>query len=102
MSWNGIIVIQAGQRINEIERIQTDEVARIQSEYVLERDKLNTLCQQKLDEIQENIDAVTQEKTELRLQEQKIRQFNPFQKLFRKKRTTCWPRLADWRQNDMT
>ena len=73
-------VIQAGQRINEIERIQTDEVARIQSEYDLERDNLNTLYQQRLDEIQENIDAVTQEKTELRLQEQKIRQFNPFQK----------------------
>ena len=35
-------VIQARQRINEIERIQTDEVARIQSKYVLERDNCHS------------------------------------------------------------
>ena len=72
--------LQAGQQINEIERVKTEDVAKAQSGYASKLSGLNTLYQQKQDDIQENIDGLTHDKTELRLKEQKIRQLNPYQK----------------------
>ncbi len=70
--------LQSGQRVNEIERRQTEKIAEIQAEFTSKLNELNSLYQQKLDDIQEHVDTVTQEKTELKLQEQKVSQFNPF------------------------
>ena len=71
--------LQAERRINEIERQLTGEIARIQAELASKQNEANQAYQQKIDDLQENIDAATQEKTSLKLQEQKAQHSNPFE-----------------------
>ncbi|MDE5956387.1 MAG: hypothetical protein K2G80_07830, partial [Bacteroidales bacterium] len=73
-------MLQAGQQINEAERKQTEEISVIQAEFNAKTNELNSTYQQKYDEIQENIDTLTQEKTEHKLHEQQISHSNPFGK----------------------
>lgn len=72
--------LQAGQYINDIESQMTRNIAGLQTELTGRLTELNSTYQQKTDGIQADIEAVQQEKTELRLQEQYVRQFNPFEK----------------------
>ena len=70
---------QANIEINDIDRKIANAIVKLQDELQQQTDQLNVMYQQKIDEVQENIDAVKQEENELQLKKQKILQFNPFE-----------------------
>lgn len=71
--------LQAQQQKNELDRECTTAIDRMQSEQNDKLEAIRNQCQDKLDEIQEEIGNVQQQKNELRLKEQKALRMNPYQ-----------------------
>lgn len=72
--------LQAGQQINGIESHKTEQINALHADLASSQNELVSLYQKKTEELQETLDSARQEKSDLKLQEQKIRQYNPFEK----------------------
>lgn len=71
--------LQSEQQLNEIGRQQMESFAHLQSELSNQQDNIRGQFQLKLDENQKQLDNANQERNDLRLQEQRIKQANPYQ-----------------------
>ena len=71
--------LQSGQQINAIERKRMEIQARMQTEQNEQQDAIRAHYKLKLDENQRQLDEARQTKNDLRVQEQQVRQANPYQ-----------------------
>lgn len=72
-------ILLAEQKINGIERNETQVLNSIQSECNSKKDEQNDIFQCKMHDVRERREILTDERNELRLQKNKISVFNPFQ-----------------------
>lgn len=70
--------LQSKQRIIEIESKKTQEITDLQNKFRIKTTELDSDYQRKIDEIQQEIDSVRQEMTDIKLQRERIYQSNPF------------------------
>ena len=73
--------LQSGQQLNEIEHKCTEALARLQSELNDQKEEIRSQCQLKLEENQKQLDDAKEEKNNFKLQEQRVRQANPYQEM---------------------
>ncbi len=70
--------LQAREILNDAERNATKTIASLQNELTEKQENINESYRQKLNDNQEKYDQTTQEKNDLKLKEQNVRQMNPY------------------------
>lgn len=70
--------LQAQQQLNDIERTTTETIAHIREKLSEKQEDINESYRQKLGDNQEKFNQATQEKNDLKLKEQNVRQMNPY------------------------
>lgn len=70
--------LQAQQQLNDIERTATETIAHIREKLSEKQEDINESYRQKLGDNQEKFNQATQEKNDLKLKEQNVRQMNPY------------------------
>ena len=73
--------LQSGQQLNEIEQQRMDALNRLQSELNDQKEEIRSQCQLKLEGNQKQLDDAKEEKNNFKLQEQRVRQANPYQEM---------------------
>ncbi len=71
--------LQCQERSNEIDRQRVETESRLQTELMKESDIIRNRYEQKLKDNQNQLDDARQVKSEIKLQEQRIKQTNPYQ-----------------------
>lgn len=72
--------LQAAQHINHIDGETTSKKDALQTRFVDRLNEMDLDCKQKMDQLQGDIDAANQDKAYLMVEEQRLRQTNPFEK----------------------
>lgn len=72
--------LHSGQKINEIEQERMKKNNVLQDEHNAQADNVNDVFQQKMEDIRKDIDSAREEKNNLKIKENKISTYNPFQK----------------------
>ncbi|MBR5957870.1 MAG: ATP-binding protein [Salinivirgaceae bacterium] len=70
--------LQAQQQLNDIERTATGAIAHIREELSKKQENINESYRLKFNDNQEKFNQATQEKNDLKLKEQSVRQMNPY------------------------
>lgn len=71
--------IQCQQRINELDSLHLQAESRLQTEITEQKEVIREQYEQKLSDIRTRLDEIRQTKSDLILQQQRVKQSNPFQ-----------------------
>ena len=71
--------LQTSQRLNDLDAQQVKSQGRLQNEMAEKQEEVRSQYQQKLTENQKSLDEARQDKSDLLLQQQRVRQSNPYQ-----------------------